>query len=338
MGGLVRKTFKPLADGARILASEVLGLSAGNIYYVYNAADTAVGSHLRGMLNGVKYDDGSTVLHEATSLTADVAIQAALDSCVANRDDKVVIMPSNTNYSITASLAINKKGVHVICPTGLTGNDFPVGNTARLKSITAATPVFAVAASTEAFEIAGFYIKNYNDVAAITMADGVSAQNIHTNAFMLEWASSPVASIVGTGSAGAWGTIGHNWFISESGTGVTAAIAAVDIKAQATGCRVCNNEVTIGDGNTATVGISNLAVKGATNFNVFSSSGGIAVTPSGGAITNCVAISTMGCAIGNRGAVAASALLSGGTAAHSYCDNMDGATGAGNGAASNLET
>jgi hypothetical protein len=107
---------------------------------------------------------------------------------------------------------------------------------------------------------------------------------------------------------------------------------------QATGARVCRNEVTIGDGNTATIGISNLAVKGHTDFNIFSSCGGIAVTPSGGAITNCVAINTMACAIGNRGAVAASALLSGGTAAHSYCDNMDGATGAGNGAASNLET
>jgi hypothetical protein len=307
----------------------------GNTYYVVNAADTAVVADFKKRLDGIVYADGSSPLFVATSLAADGAIQAALNACVANRDDTVVIMPSDTNYSITATLQATKKGVHIICPTGI-GYDFPIGNTARLKSIVAATAVINFTA--QAIEFAGFYVKNYADVAAITLAATALSPNIHHNSFMLVWTASPAAAIVGSGAAGAWGGITRNWFISETGTGVTAAIAAIDIAAQATGCRVCGNELTIGDGNTATVGISNLAVKGHTDFNVFSSSGGIAVTPSGGAITNCVSINTMACAIGNRGAVAASALLTGGTAAHSYCDNMDGATGTGNGSQSNLET
>jgi hypothetical protein len=301
-------------------------LGIGNVYYVVNAADTAVVTEMQRRYGFQTYEDGSQMLYIATSLTADVAIQAALDACVANRNDYVVVMPSNTNYSITSSLVMSKKGVHLICPTGM-GNEFPIGNTARLKSIVAATPVIAVSANTEAFEIAGFYIKNYTAVAAITLATGVSAQNIHHNAFMMVWSGTPAAIIVGTGSAGAWGSISNNWFISESGTGITSAIAAINIGSQATGCRVCKNEVTIGDANVASVAISNLAVKGHTDFNVFSESGGIAATPSGGTITKCVAINTMGCAIGNRAAVATTEVLTGGTSAHSYCDNIGGATG-----------
>lgn len=321
--GLVKTYFKPLADGNKILASDVLGLGAGNIYYVYNDADSDSGAHMRDMFEGAKYQDGSKMLYKATALTADVAIQAALDACVANRNDYVVIMPSNTNYSITNSLVMSKKGVHLVCPTGLTNSGFPVGNTARLKSIVAATPVIAVSANTEAFEIAGFYIKNYADVAAITLATGISAQNIHHNMFPMVWSSAPVASIVGTGSAGAWGSIEHNWFISESGTGVTAAIAVIDIGAQATGSRVCHNEVTIGDANIATLCISNQAVKGRTDFNTFSNSGGPGVQ-SGGTITNAISLPVNGSAMGNMGCIASGQMFTGGTAANSFCQNFDG--------------
>jgi hypothetical protein len=312
-----------LRFGAKILPSEILGLlTVGNVYYVVNAADTDVVTYMNANYN-FNYSDGSQSLYIATSLTADVAIQAALNACVANRNDYVVVMPSSTNYSITASLSMSKKGVHLVCPTGLSGNTFPIGNTARLKSIVAATPVIAIATSTEAVEIAGFYIKNYADVAAITVATGTSALNIHHNMFPMVWSAAPVASIVATGSGCAWGSIENNWWISESGTGVTAAIACVNIGAQATGSRVCHNEVTIGDANIATLCISNAAVKGVTNFNVFSESGGSGVQ-SGGTITNAIAIPVNGAAVGNRGAVAANELLSGGTANTSFCDNLDG--------------
>ena len=300
-------------------------MGPGKIFYVVNAADTEVYNYLSEMI--LPDTDGTIRLYSATSLTADVAIQAALDACVANRNDYVVIMPSSTNYSITTAISVSKKGVHIVCPTGLGGN-FPIGNTARLKSIVAATPVFAIAANTEAVEIAGLYIKNYADVAAITVDTGCSALNIHNNMFPMVWTTSPVASIVGTGSAFAWSSIEHNQWISETGSQVTAAIAAINIQTTATGARVCHNEVTLGDRNVATVAISNLAAKGHTDFNVFSESGGAAANIGGGSyggtITKCIAISTSACAIGNLGAVATTHMVTGGTAAISYSENYDG--------------
>jgi hypothetical protein len=308
------------------MQSALNSFGPGKIFYVVNAADTAVVQYLETLFP--PDGDGIRRVFVATSLTADVAIQSALDACVSNRNDYVVIMPSSTNYSITVSIAVNKKGVHIVCPTGL-GSTFPIGNTARLKSIVAATPVFAIAASTEAVEIAGFYIKNYTAVAAITIATGCSALNIHHNMFPMVWSgASTAASIVGAGSGGAWGSIEHNWWISESGTSITAAIACVDLQAQATGARVCHNEITIGDANIATICISNQAVKGRTDFNTFSESGGSGVT-SGGTITNAISLPVNGVAIGNRGAVASGELLSGGTAATGFCDNLDGRSTAG---------
>jgi hypothetical protein len=324
--GLANKDIPTLRYGNLILPSEILGgvgLGIGNVYLVANKSDTASYASLEAQYGTIVYPDGTSMFHGATAATADVAIQAALDSCVANRNDYVVIMPSSTNYSITATLQVSKKAVHIICPTGLSGNSFPIGNTARLKSITAAQNIFAITTGVEAVEIAGFYLKNYADLAAITIATGCSALNIHHNMFPMVWSSSPVASIVGTGSGGAWGSIENNWWISESGTSVTAAIAAVDLAAQATGARVCHNEITIGDANTATLCISNLAVKGRTDFNTFSESGGSGVT-SGGTITNAISVPVNGAAIGNRGAVASGELLSGGTANTSFCDNLDG--------------
>jgi hypothetical protein len=332
----------------QIGAWNVFGIAgAGNVYYVVNQNDTAAYNAASLRYGGKIYSDGSPMLYVATSTTANVAIQAALDACVACRNDYVIVLPSNTNYGLAAALTMSKKSVHLICPTGLSGNSFPVGNTARVKQLGAYTGIIV---SAQAVEIAGFFLKNYTAKSFITLAGSnytggsagsASSPNIHHNMFAMVWSGTPDPIIMpydSTDDGGSWGSIEYNQFISETGTGITSAIAAVSINAQATGCRVCHNEVTIGDGNTASVGISNLAVKGHTNYNVFSSCGGIAVTPSGGAITQAVAISTMACAIGNRGAVAASALLSGGTAAHSFCDNMDGATGSGNGSASNLET
>ena len=300
-------------------------MGPGKTFYVVNAADSAVANYLLQIFP--PDPDGVDRVYVATSATADTAIQAALDACLANRNDYVVVMPSGTNYSITVTLQMTKKGVHLICPTGMSNSGFPIGNTARLKSSVAATPVINITA--EACEVAGFYIKNYTAVEAITLATTVSGQNIHHNAFMMVWSGSPAPIISGVGAGGAWGSIERNWFISETGTSITSAIAAISILAGATGCRVCHNEVTIGDGNTASVAISNLAVKGHTDFNIFSESGGSGAAPSGGTITKCVAISTMGCAIENRGAVATSGLLTGGTTGHSFVGNLAGTVTAG---------
>jgi hypothetical protein len=307
-----------IAADAFIDPSKVAGFGCGEVFYVCNSADTAVKNWLGQRVPGDH-------LFVATSATADVKIQKALDATVANRNDYVVVMPSGTNYSITNTLTMSKKAVHLVCPAGISGN-FPIGNTARLKAITAAMNIAAVSA--EAVEIAGFYIKNYSDLASITLSATVSAMNIHHNAFMLVWTTTPLASIVGTGAGGAWGSIERNWFISETGRAVTAAIGAIDIKAGATGCRCCHNEVTIGDDNVASVGISNLAIKGHTDFNIFSESGGNGALNgsqvAGGTITKAIAVNVAGAAIGNIGAVGTAQMLTGGTTLHSYAENYGG--------------
>ncbi len=298
------------------------GLGMGNIYYVVNTASSSY-AHMISRLKDVYYDDGTPALHLHTSSASAVTLnglKSALADTVEDRNDFVVVMPSNSTYYIDEALAMDKKGVHLVCPAGL-GYDIGANNAARIQQITAATACIAV--SDAAIEIAGFYIKQYADVAAITLAALSYAPNIHHNTFPLVWSSAPVAAIVGTGDAGGWGKIERNWFVSQAGGAVTAAIAAIDIKANATACQCNHNQVTIGDTEIATLCISNAAVKGHTDFNIFSECGGSGVSD-GGTITNAIAIHESGCAIGNLGAVASGELLSGGTAAHSFCQNFDG--------------
>ena len=308
-----------IAIGAAISPFKIAGnamLGVGEVFYVYNYADDAtVGAYLKTIV-----DSGHLFCHNNSD---GLGLQAALDKTVSLRNDYVVVFPSDTNYQPSAVLTMSKKSVHLICPAGLTGNRFP-GNTARLKQTTAANALIAI--SNQNVEVAGFYLKNYTALSHITLSAAAHAPNIHNNSFMLVWSGAQEAAIVGTTTGGAWGSIENNQFISESGTAQTAAIAAINIDAQATGCRVCNNEVTIGDANTATVCISNLAVKGHTDYNVFSTGGGTGGT---GVITNAIVIPTLEACIGNRGALAAGTLLSGGTTATSFCDNLDATATAG---------
>jgi len=307
---------------------------AGKVFHVCQVA-TDTYDYLSKIL--VPDSDGVPRLYghssTASAVTSD-GIAAAVAQTVEGRNDYIVVWPADSTYYIDAAVALNKKSVHVVCPAGM-GYDIGSTNAARIQQITASTACFAV--SDSAVEISGFYIKNINGASAITLAATSYAVNIHHNTFPLIWTSSAIGSIIGTGDAGAWGKIERNWFVSQSGGAQTCAAGVIQIQASATACQVNHNQITIGDTQTATIGISNAAVKGHTDFNIFSESGGSGV-PDGGTITSCVSIHASGCAIGNRCAVAAGQALTGGTAAHSFVDNMDGATGAGNGAASNLET
>lgn len=298
-------------------------LQVGNVYYVVQTTDAFYSQFVEDHQR--TYSDGSQAIcpHTGTSSTVTVnGIKAALAKCVANRNDYVVVMPSDTNYCIDEALAMDKKAVHLICPAGM-GVDFPIGNTARIKQITAATAVIAMTA--QACEVAGLYLKNYASVATITLSADALSPNIHHNAFMLVWTTAPNGAIVGTGAGGGWGTISHNWFISESGNAQTCALGVIQIDAGATGCRVCHNEITIGDANIATIAISNQAVKGHVDFNIFSESGGTGAGASGGTITKCISIGVYGCAIGNMGAVTAGKLLTGGTSAQRAVANYEAA-------------
>jgi hypothetical protein len=269
----------------------------------------------------------------ASAVTTD-AFALAVAELVEGRNDYIVVWPDNSTYYIDAAIALAVKGCHLVAPSGL-GNEIGATNAVRIQQITAATACVAI--SDASVEVSGIYFKNINGTAAITLAAGSYAPNIHHNTFPLIWTSgAQVGAIVCSGDGGAWGSIERNWMVSQSGGACTCAAGVIVVGAAATAARVRYNEITIGDTQTATIGISNAAVKGRTDFNIFSESGGSGVSD-GGTITNCIAINVSGAATGNRCSVAAGAFASGGTAAHSFTDNTDGATGAGNGQASNLE-
>jgi hypothetical protein len=302
------------------------GLGIGNVYYVVNTTSTTAYKEMLKRYGGERYEDGSAVLHPHTSTASTVTLnglKSALAATVEDRNDYVVVMGANSTYYIDEALALNKKNVHIICPSGM-GYDRGSTNSVRIQQITALTAIFAVADAS--VEIAGFYLKAIDGASAITLAATSYAPNIHHNYFPLIWSTLGVGSIIGTGDGGAWGKIERNTFISQSGGGVTCAAGVIQIQASATGCGVNYNEIILGDTQIATVGIANGAVKGQTNFNIFSESGGAAVA-SGGTITKCISIAATGCAIGNRAAVGTTQVLTGGTSAHSYSDNIGGVTG-----------
>jgi hypothetical protein len=301
-------------------------IGVGNVYYVVNTTSTTAYKELVARFGGERYSDGTAILYPHTSTASTVTLNGlknALASTVEDRNDYVVVMGANGTYYTDEALALNKKNVHIICPAGM-GYERGATNAARIQQITAATAIFAV--SDASVEIAGFYLKNIDGASAITLAATSYAPNIHHNYFPLIWTASGIGSIIGTGDGGAWGKIERNTFISQSGGAVTCAAGVIQIQASATGCGVNYNEIIIGDTQIATIGIANGAVKGQTNFNIFSESGGAGVA-SGGTITKCISIAATGCAIGNRAAVGTGQVLTGGTSAHTFSDNIGGVTG-----------
>ena len=299
--------------------------AAGNIYVVVGSGSASYADMVKKYA-GLVYEDQSPVLHihqsTASVVTAN-GIKAAVACMVEDRNDYVVVMGANSTYYIDEAIAMNKKNTHIICPSGL-GYDIGATNACRIQQITAATAVFAV--SDASVEIAGFYIKQYDSVVAITLAASSYAPNIHHNTFPLLWQAAGIGSIIGTGDGGAWGKIERNWFVSQAGGAKTCVAGVIQIQPSATAAQVNHNQITIGDTQIATVGIYNGAVKGHTDFNVFSECGGSGVSD-GGTITKCVTIHGSGCAIGNRMAVANGHGLSGGTADVAYCDNKDALNG-----------
>jgi hypothetical protein len=314
------------------------GLGVGNVYYVVNTSSTDAFAALKTRLGGIKYDDGTYALCPHTASASAVTLDGfatASGFCVEDRNDYIIVFPSNSTYYIDAAIALNKKGMHLICPAGL-GNEIGATNAARIQQITAATACIAV--SDASVEIAGFYLKNINSTAAITVAATSYGLNIHHNTFPLIWTSgAQVGAIVCSGDGGAWGSIERNWCVSQAGGLCTCAAGVIVVEASATACRVKYNEITIGDTQTATIGISNAAVKGRTDYNLFSESGGSGVSD-GGTITNCISIHESGSATGNRANVGTGQFASGGTASHSFNDNMDGVTEGTGGITAQLET
>jgi hypothetical protein len=110
-------------------------------------------------------------------------IQKGLDACTANKDDYVILMPSSTDYDITATLTMSTARVHLVCPTGI-GWGGITGNTVRIHQNTAATATITVSADN--IEIAGIFFKGDATQTTgniITFSGTRWCANVHDNFF-----------------------------------------------------------------------------------------------------------------------------------------------------------
>ncbi len=290
-------------------------LGIGNIYYVIKSSEAYASRFIKARQG--TYEDGSVRVHEDDG--SGDGIQSALDDTVANRNDYVIVQPSESDYDLTAALTLSKKAVHLLCPAGF-GLERGSTNAARLEQTTASTEIFIVSGAS--VEIAGFYLKHKQNVTAIQLnTAGAYAPNIHHNNIAMNTASTTSEPMINcTGDGGAYGDIHHNWIYSSGGNDTTIA-AIIVVGASATMAKVTHNEITIGDGLTATVGIQNLATKGMVANNMFGQAGADSTW------THCIQVSSFGNAIGNRGVVADGIIVVGGASDSSFSDNMNGVNG-----------
>ena len=297
--------------GAKWLASEVLpmgGAGSGNVYYVVKSTESWYNAFVATY--DATYDDGSHAVQ--------TDIQTALDLCVANRNDYVLVMPSASNYVLTATLTMSKANVHLICPAGL-GCDIGAKNAAR---IVAYTGTNAITITGSSCEVAGLYIKNVDKFSGVYIGDGAHCTHIHNNHFPMTWSAGAqngaiIAKPTGTGTQM---NIERNYIFAYTGGGVTCANGVIDIGRTGDGylSRVCNNIIQIGQTFTASIGIYLGCDDGLVANNIITSCGG------GGTVTKAIIVKSTCSVIDNRIAVATGAFSTGGTAGVSYVNNIDG--------------
>lgn len=299
-----------------------MGLGVGNIYHVIKSSETYYDQFIADIQG--EYGDGSLIVHSDAG--DGLGIQAALDACVANRNDYVVVQPSQSDYDLTVALDLTKKAVHLICPAGMS-YERGANNACRLDQ-TGNDEVMTVSGA--AVEIAGFYLKNKATYGGIILLNDANGLNIHNNYWAMRLSGATNEPMLGPliantgGNAGEWSTYHHNFIQSQAGANATIA-AIIRMNGGATGIRVEYNDIGIGDtNNTATVGIKNSSVKGMTignNFFAYQTATGA------GVFTHCINIDVSGIAYENRGNVADSEIVVGGTAGLSFIRNYNSVGG-----------
>ena len=291
----------------------------GNVYYVWQTSKTAIMADMVKKYGTAKYQDGSKLLY-ADNGTGD-GIIAAIAACKGGRNDYVIV--GTGAYQLTAPITMaGKSSVHLVAVNAF-GCDVGTVGAALLQQTGAYVNVIMEAYG----ELTGFQIINKDGYAAVSVPAGIWRPNIHNNCFHTV-AGSAINIVDATGAAAcSYGRICNNRFATWVGGNMTSCINV----GTGTGVDISNNIISHYNG-TLDYGITQAGAQCMVNNNIVSNSGG------GGVITVAVNIHQYSSAVGNRLSVGAGQGLSGGTAAKSFVDNIDGATGAGNGSASNLET
>ncbi len=324
--GKARDSMPALYTGNKILPSDILGggggIGIGNVYYVVKT-DEAYYSQFVNDYN-VQYSDGSFAVCPDTG----TGIQDALDKCVSNRNDYVILMPSATHYDITSALTMSKRSVHLICPAGL-GMETGAGNAILIHQNTANTNIITL--SGDSCEIAGIWFRTFTSTTASvievpTVSTGQNA-NIHHNTFnqTLSGATNGFMISFSVGGSGNYSNVHHNRFWT-SGSGLTGTYGVYMATTQSV---FAYNDMHVINGATLTAGVRCAGVGSVIKYNNFyahRATTGISASAFGAAISvEDNADST--CVVGNRGSVGSGTLAQGGTNDTTFCDNRSGVAG-----------
>jgi len=233
------------------------GAGVGHIYYVIKKNEAFYADFLT--THQFKYSDGSNAVYND--------IQSALNACVAARNDYVIVMPSASDYDISATLTIAKRNVHLICPAGLGFNGMG-SNAARIHQ-NAAYPHITITG--DDVEVAGLFLKS--DATARTPVTGqinLSGTrwhtNIHDNFFGISaTAASGSYGILAAGASSHF-SIWNNYFTNYNPgetTGTNNAIAAfIGITSNSsTRGLIKGNIMHTGGNTTVTAGIHNAGLQ-----------------------------------------------------------------------------
>jgi len=300
----------------------------GNVYIVCRTANTAAFAELNRKFGGLTYDDGSAILYPATTAAADLAINAALSSCVLHRGDYVVLMPDDGNYTLTATIAMSKKGVHLI---GL-GNMANLGcmNLCRLDARGKA--FHAITTSSGGIEIAGIYINTATDYYGIYCTDGsVSGYglNIHHNRVHVYTSATGTGGGIVCSGAAAGGYSNFDSNVILVGTGAaSAAVAGISVP-NGTFPVITNNYVMAQNGCTVAIGINASGTGGLVAYNIIHERA-VEGASTAGVFTLGINLSTSALAVGNRiGIAITGSSFGGGTASVGFVLNYDSTTNGG---------
>ena len=165
----------------------------GRIFWVIPTSHT---NYVNFVAEHPAYEDGVASCYST--------IQAALDACVTQRDDYVVVVPG-VNFTLAAALTMTKSRVHLICPSGIRGEGAQ-GDVA----ITQGVAADLITVTGYHCEIAGFVLHGYRGEDIIDIGTTWNV-NIHHNYFaMSATAGSNNYGVIGTDVIE--GCVHHNVF------------------------------------------------------------------------------------------------------------------------------
>ena len=214
------------------------GLGIGNVYFVVQAAQDYSSEFNR--MRKTTYNDGSVNIH--TSITS------AVDACVSERNDYIVVFPDATDYDEDATLTLDVNSTHLICPAGM-GNT--IGCATRGATIDPSSAANAITITGRGVEVAGFWIRCYTEKYGFYVSASTGSY-IHHNDIAVTPTTASAAGVYIRGAAA--GTRVENNFIFTNTSGTTMAFG---IRAENTCTRtiVRNNWISISNGVTCTYAI-----------------------------------------------------------------------------------